>query len=232
VTWMLVMACLNSETSATTDAQHFAAAADPTSPTSSALRGCQSIGDSEGRGDCVSLALNSHGASSRRDCAAIESARWEGECYFLLAEAEREQDLARATATCGLSNYARECMEHLIRSEAQARVLAPPETFESVIAVLAESQVAEDAGVLFWQEWALHRVDSDLMAGRRNCNSLEDSESCRIGINRARKQLVRALGLENRCAASRLGRPLLVLSDGRAVLDSGVPVGLDGACGF
>lgn len=230
--WILAMACLNSERSGTTDAQRFAAAADPKSPTSSALRGCQAIDDSEGRGDCLSLALNSHGAATRKDCAAIESARWEGECYFLLAESEREQDLARATATCGLSNYARECMEHLIRTEAQGRVLEPLETFESVIAVLAESKVAGDAGILFWQEWALHRVDSDRMAGRRDCKSLQDTESCRIGINRARKQLVRALGLKNRCAASRQGRALLVLSDGRGVLDSGVPVALDGACGL
>ena len=207
-----------------TEAQRFASAADPSTETASALEGCRGIAKAEPRGDCLSLALETHKAATRRDCASIESERWKGECYFVLAEKERGQDLAQATETCSLSSYARECMEHLIKSEAKLVVDQDPLEQQATLSVLQSSPVAEDAGVIFWQEWALLRVEADLMVSRLDCRGLVDEGSCSVGMKRAGKELIRAGGLENRCKAAAAGRPLLALSDGRAVLDSGVPL--------
>ncbi|MFT5585457.1 MAG: hypothetical protein ACI9VR_003049, partial [Cognaticolwellia sp.] len=44
---------------------------------------------------------------------------------------------------------------------------------------------------------------------------------------RTRKRLEVELGAENRCQAFRERRPVLALSDGRAVLNSGVPRGAE-----
>ena len=231
--WLLMqwgLGCVGQ--SGATEAERFAMAADPGSSIDAALSGCQGMRETEARGDCISLALSTHRASTRETCAGIESERWRGECYFLLAEREREQDLVLATETCSLSSFARECMEHLVRSEASLVVDQDPLEQQSTIAVLASSPVCEDAGVLFWQEWALLRVEADLMVSRRDCRGLADEDSCAMGMRRARKTLVQAAGFQNRCQAAKEGRALLVLSDGRAVLDSGVPIKpAGGRCG-
>jgi hypothetical protein len=206
-------------------------AADAGSSAPEALKGCQGMAELESRGDCLSLALSTHKVSSRAECELIESERWSGECYFLLAESQREEDLTQATSTCSLSSYARECMEHLIRSEASIALEKSPMELQERVAILEGSPVATDAGVIFWQEWATLRVAADLMVTRSDCSPLDDKESCIVGMKRARKKLVRDAGLENRCEAFAEGRALLVLSDGRAVLNTGVPASVgNGVC--
>lgn len=228
--WVLLLAC-QSRGSGQTDGERFAMAADPESAAAEALKGCQGISEMESRGDCLSLSLSTHKVSSRAECELIESERWQGECYFLLAESQRGKDLALATSTCSLSSYARECMEHLIRSEASVALDKPAVAFQERIATLEGSPIATDAGVIFWQEWATLRVEADLMVTRSDCARLDDKESCVVGVNRARKKLVREGGLENRCEALAQGRALLVLSDGRPVLNSGVPASAgNGTC--
>ena len=230
LTFGVLLAC-QSPGSDQTDGERFAMAADAGSSASEALAGCQGMAEVESRGDCLSLALSTHKVSSRAACELIESERWSGECYFLLAESQRGEDLAQATRTCSLSSYARECMEHLIRSEASIALEKSPIELEDRVAILEGSPVATDAGVIFWQEWATLRVAADRMVTRSDCARLEDKESCTVGMNRARKKLVRDAGLQNRCEAFAEGRALLVLSDGRAVLNTGVPASVgNGVC--
>lgn len=220
--WTVALGCLREPQS--TEAECFAQAADPGSALPQALAGCQSISDEEARGDCTSVALAQHTASTRADCAAIDSERWRGECYFLLAERQVEQDLTLAVQTCDFSIYARECAEHLVRREAQRGVQGAPADHARVIQVLTGSLAASDAEILFWEAWAMARIEADLMVGDRDCSDAPTPDRCLIGLRRARRTLLTKGGNALRCAAFAEGRPVLALSDGRAVLNTSIPV--------
>lgn len=207
-----------------TEAERFAAAADPATAVEEVLAGCRQIADEGARGDCLSVALSQHEGTTRADCAGIDSERWQGECFFLLAEQQAESNLDLAVQTCDLSVYARECAEHLVRREAKRSVNSPPGALSGTVASLIASQAASDAEILFWEAWALERVASDQMVGDRDCKDAPIPDRCLIGLRRARKSLLSEGGNALRCSAYREGRPVLALSDGRAVLNTSVPV--------
>ena len=216
---------LGSSGGASTDAQLMVRALDADAPLAQALAGCEEISDMNTRGDCLSAAVSSHEKGALSDCEAIEDTRWRSECIFRLAESTRKEDLPQAIALCGATDYDRQCWGHLIRDEAGERVELSPAEQAEFAHRLTQSLPREESSELYWEEWAIARFRGDLLVQREDCGGLKKPRACVQGLRRARKRLEAELGSENRCEAYRTGRAELVLSDGRVVLNSGVPGG-------
>lgn len=223
---MTLMACgFASSGNASSDAQHLVRAMDSDVPLAQVLKGCAQISDLNTRGDCQSAAVYSHEKGTLSDCEAIEDGRWRSECIFRLAERTRKQDLAQSIALCTASDYDRQCWGHLIRDEAGERVHLSPVQQADFADSLTQSLPREESAELYWEEWAIARFRADSLVQREDCGGLAEPRACVQGLRRARKRLEAELGSENRCEAYRAGRAELILSDGRVVLNSGVPGG-------
>ena len=208
-----------------TDAERMVLAMDGSQPLSLALGSCEQISDPSTRGDCQSAAVHSHDDGQRSHCLQITDGRWRSECIFRLAERTRESDLEAAIALCGDSDFDRDCLGHLVRDEAIARVELDPAEQAEFAAWLVQSISRSDVSELYWEEWAMARFRADIHVAREDCGGLEPPGPCVRGLRRARRRLETELGSENRCTAFSAGRAELVLSDGRPVLNSGVPGG-------
>lgn len=220
-----MLACWATDSSSLSDAERMVRALDPEQPLGKVQRGCRQISDADGRGDCLSAAVVSHQDGKLSDCEDIGLERWRSECIFRLAEGTRKQDLAQAVALCADSQYDRQCWGHLVRDEALERTDQTPGEQAGHVAMLTSLIPRADVEELYWEEWAIARYRSDSMIQREQCGELEVPAACSRGLRRSRKRLESELGTENRCEAFREGRPELVLSDGRAVLNSGIPSG-------
>lgn len=221
-----LLACgFNPGANPASDAERLADALNPELPLKELLKSCAQISDVNSRGDCQSASVQTHVGGEVSDCQSIEEERWRSECIFRLAERTRKDDLEGAIALCAESDYDRECWGHLVRDEAAERVALSPHEQAEFAQWLTQALPRTDASDLYWEEWAIARFRADIGVQREDCGELSTPSPCVQGLRRARKRLEAELGEENRCAAYRDKRPELALSDGSAVLNSGVPGG-------
>lgn len=188
-------------------AAYVAAVSSPTDPNA-----CAPISDLALQSECLAfvgqgLAQAGRAGDARRLCQTIAVAVWRSECAFLVADAGG-LPVDEAKAVCGeAGQLERQCLGHLIRREAEARVPTYPvgkelealrdvQTLAASIRPRGARQIAETIVLEH-----LAGRDPEARFGRQHCGALDDHRCARVYQHRvqmvARQALGQAYGLDS-----------------------------------
>ena len=189
-----------------TDADRYSRALVASADYETARHECRQIAEPSLAGDCLVASMERWQALGAEDCAAIASALWQDECFFLLAERQWKGGMqTEGLGTCRKTRFARACTWHLIQDEAEAAAAEAPEVAEARLLPFIESGAAPDAGMHFWKLWLRARSVDGTAVDERDCDQLKHSRPCREAVGRYVHEVLEASARQDRdgvCSAA------------------------------
>ena len=98
----------------------------------SAWTGCLGLSDSRKAGRCALDVLQTHKAVTVERCVAIPDTRWEGECFFQVAESSTDSLDVRYGLCSKAGEFAQDCMFHLWQRDLMALEPGNPATQDGI----------------------------------------------------------------------------------------------------
>lgn len=185
--WLIayaLLACARSE------AEAWAAAANPDLPLAFALERCRGTGTDADA--CSTEVLRARPESTVEDCAAVREPRWRAECAFAVADRHAKAgDRAAALAACGeAGRYYQECLYHAWTYDMQGAVHGGGRAQDElprgreVVGYWAQLQtLGGDPLERMWLDWWYFALDANRPADLADCAGLapDDARWCTAG---------------------------------------------------